>query len=413
MSFSRWNFIHSFWSLGLVSFVGLAFNIVLARLLSIEDVGHIRVVRSVIELAYFPAGLGMNIAAGKFAADLRLSPDERRASLRVAFTVALIVSLSLTVALFCLTWWPGMLKDQVARGMLHVMVWVVPVVVLTRVCMGHLQGTNRIRLLAIQQSSRSMVLMTLGAGMVALMGLSGWSAGLWIAEIFAIGLVLKFVGKDLFSGDAAKALVLRPAMLQFGLPIAATQTLQALVVSVDVICLDRFHNNSAVIAQYGMATLILSATMLVPQSLIQTQFSKIAAHGHDAKIHWTHFWRFFLRAMVAIIVGGVMGYFCTPVLGWVFGAEYARSGEILGWLIPAFVAQSAGLLAGTFVVNAGLARHHFATACISAAVNVALCLALIPGWGVVGAVVASTLTFLVRVLLSIIVLWNYRRTYAG
>ena len=49
----------------------LALNILLARMLSVEAMGHIRVVRTVLDLAAIPALWGMGVCVAKYVADRR------------------------------------------------------------------------------------------------------------------------------------------------------------------------------------------------------------------------------------------------------------------------------------------------------------------------------------------------------
>lgn len=106
-----------------------------------------------------------------------------------------------------------------------------------------------------------------------------------------------------------------------------------------------------------------------------------------------------LAAGIPIAVGGSL--LAGPLLGLFFGPTYAPAAPALAvllWSVPVSLMLS---VAHAGLVGAGQPAILLRTSLISAAVNVALNLALIPGFGMVGAAVATLLTEVLRASISL------------
>ena len=404
------SFFHSLGALGFVSGAGLLFNIVLARVLEVEDFGHIRIVRSILELCAVAAIFGMDGSIAKFTADTRITPDERTSMLATGSMLSLIAAVIVTAAAFAILQTPGILRDEVALGILNWMILILPALALYNCILGYLLGVGRIKRLAAAQVTRSALLLALGIGLAGAFKLPGWAAARVLAEALALAFAVHAVWK-LKPWKPCRAYI--KSFLGYGFYDSLTLGMTTLVTTIDVLCLDRFLDGGAAeiaqtIGQYAVATLLFSAALLLPQAFVQSNFSKMAGHGHDADRTWRLFVRYTILILSLAVPAALAGYFAAPAVVWIFGPDYAQAGEILRWFMPAFVIQSAGIVGINFVGAAGRMRAGLFGSIGAAAACAALNIFMIPVWGIAGAVIATTAAYALRATFSALILFRYK-----
>jgi O-antigen/teichoic acid export membrane protein len=392
-------------SSGLVSLCALVFNIVLTRTLSVEDYGHIGVVRTVLDLLGVPAAFGLGACIARFAADARASDSERSRMLVTAVLLTLATSVATTLLGFGLLQWPRLLPDPVALGALRWLVFLLPFVALFGTLLGFLQGVGRVRPLAVAQAARGVLRLALGWVMVWLWGFTGWIAGRWAADVLSVLSGLPYVLPRLRARPDPR--YLRP-FLSFSGYATLTLALTTLLTGIDVLSLVHFHADPEIIAHYKVATYIFNTALLLPITFIQARYSNMVAHAYDPHRTWRSLWENTNLLMLLVLPAAVIGYFMAPVLPMIFGEGYTPSIEIFRWLLPAFIIHSAGKVSSNLVVGAGLMRAQLWTSVATLALNAVLNLALIPSMGVAGAVIATTGSLALKSALSPWVLSRYR-----
>lgn len=406
---SAGSFLHSFWSLGFVSVSAFVFNVILARILGIEDFGHIRIVRTVLEFCAIPGAIGMGACVAKHAADARIGEPERSAMLSTGLILSLFGSFAFALLIFVSLFAPSVVRDAEARNILKWMIFLLPSIALYGCVMGYFQGTGRIKPLAYAQAGRSAFMLVAGVIFSKFWGLIGWSVSRAMTELSALAIAAR--GISLADIPKPERRFVRTFLI-FGANAAITQTLTALIITVDVLCLDHFRNDAAEIARYGVAMQILATALLLPNAFVQANFHQMAAYGHDPVKSWEIYLRHTGIVLVMVAPCAVLGYWAAPIVPWVFGANYAESATIFRWLLPAFVIQSAGIIGGNYVFGAGLMRANLISIVISAVANLALNIALIPRLGIPGAVMATTGTYALKTFLAWFIMLQYRRRHS-
>ncbi len=399
-------FFHSFWSLGFVSLSALFFHIVLTRILRIDEVGHIRVVRTVIEFCAIPAALGMTACIAKHIADVRTPLRDRNVMFWTGAALGLAASMLISFIVLGIAVSTDFIRDTIARKAVAWLIFILPVLTLTSCALGFLQGTGRIKQLAYAQATRSVIMITLGVLLAWAFGFLGWAAGRVLTEIGALVFAFFFFLRP--ERPRFRVSLVKP-FLGYGGFIALTQTLEAVIPTADILTLDFFRNDPIEIAQYGIAILIFSTALLGPYAFTQSQFSRMVAHAHDPQRTWENFKHYSGVMLVLITPAAVAGYFAAPLVGWIFGPGYEFSGIIFQWLLPAYIIKSTGTVAFDIVAGAGRVRSQFAASLTTAILNVLLNLWLVPGWGVQGTIIATTASYASRSILSVFILWNYQR----
>lgn len=447
-------FLYTFGALGFVSAAALALNVILARVLSVEDIGHIRLVRTVFDMLAIAGGLGMGACVAKHVAEDRATDSDRRRYLATAILIALAWGAVVALCGAAAVRIPGILQDEVALGILRWLVLLIPAVSALACLQGYLQGGARLGRLAASQVAWSTAALVGCAALAAAFGVDGWAMGRVVGEVTGLGLAAWFVyrlvgglrrhgagpdkgdvdvsgrratpgephmtGQPLADGQEHSqsgknqigaprpdaALLLRFA--RFGGYAALTNALTILITSIDVLCLDRLRGDAAEIGLYGIATLAAATLYLLPSAYGQSQYAAMVAGAYDPERAWRAMVSHTTRLGALVVPAAVAAWFCAPLIEWAFGADYAQSVEIFRWLVPAFVVRSAGTVGSSVIIGAGLMRQTFLSSVATVCLNLVLNLALIPRYGVAGAVAATTASYALRTGLSFVILAVWR-----
>lgn len=395
------DFLHAASSLGFVSVTAFAFQIALARLLSVEEFGSMRVARAVLEFVAIPASFGMASCLSRWAGVAR-NAAERAAAREVALAWALGGSLVVAAGVAVLyRVLPGLVTDAAARDAIGTVVWaIVPLAIFTTL-RGWLQGTGRVRALAGAQASRGAAQLVLGSLATWMGGLGGWVAGRILTDAFAA-----FAAMGLSFGRRESAATTSPATSdsaspgdlvrefgRFGAFAALTQTVFATFTTADILLMDRLLGAPAALARYGVATLLFQTALLLPNAFVQAHFHRMAAAAPDIEATRRLLRRYTGFAMAMAAPAAIGCFFGAALIPALFGEEYREAVGLFRALIPAFAIQCAGVVAGNFVVAVGRVGWNLGAMLVVATLNVALHATLLPRMGAAGAVVATTITY--------------------
>lgn len=195
--------------------------------------------------------------------------------------------------------------------------------------------------------------------------------------------------------------------MQVSLPIFMVEGFYLLLAYVDVLILSAFHAPHEV-AVYYAAVKVMSLVAFVSFSVaaaVAHRFSEYAVTGDRTRLaamvrdaaRWT-FWPSLVGCLGLFVVG-------WPIL-WLFGPEFTQG-------YPLLFAIAVGLLARATVgpLERLLNMLNEQNLCASVygaafALNVALCFALVPSYGAMGAAVATSITLAVE---SVVLFWATRR----
>jgi O-antigen/teichoic acid export membrane protein len=106
-------------------------------------------------------------------------------------------------------------------------------------------------------------------------------------------------------------------------------------------------------------------------------------------------YRYLFLATFPMISAGVL--FAPTVVRTLYGASYAEASRALPWLFLAELPIVAGVVYGHFSVAANRQRYDIVFTLINAVTNLVLCAMLIPRFGLVGAAVASLVSYSVSI----------------
>jgi len=222
-------------------------------------------------------------------------------------------------------------------------------------------------------------------------------AATWLTSIGQIAVLDRRVGARLESGPRRYA---HRLWVVSALPILFANIFQFMLSYVGVILLQAYRSPTDIAIFYAATkvTAIVSMVYFAVSASATHRFAAFEAAGdrpglaafYAGSIRWM-FWP-------TVLVGTVILAFGKPLL-WLFGAEF-MAGYWLMWVMVAGLALRAAIGPGEQFLNM-MGRQRLCAAIYAAAFafNLALCLALVPGWGAMGAAVAATASIALESLL--------------
>ena len=383
-------------------------SVILARLLSAEDLGRYGVIASAATIASLLIQLGWPSAA-----IYRL----RRVGVRPALVTGaglsstLVVSgLAVALLLAFESQLLGALLEGAPRRAFRIGVALVPLLTLGRLMVGLARGmdrfdlANRYRvavaigtsaLLALWLSFGEAVLLEAVTALVCVHAVS--TAGLVAAVLRTTGFSLRFSTRELRES------------LRFGLKSYAQSLAGQIHEQVDVIMLGALLSRADPIAYYVVAAAVTRQLKMVPEAIAAALYPSAASLAPDdaarlaarAARHAT-FW-------VALIAAGVMA--AAPlVVPWIYGDAFRTSLVPLWILVPGAALLTTHTLLARYFMALDRQQVTVTAQVLSVLLNVALNLWLIPRFGIIGAALASLGSYSFEAALMAVVFCRSSRT---
>lgn len=100
----------------------------------------------------------------------------------------------------------------------------------------------------------------------------------------------------------------------------------------------------------------------------------------------------------------VLALFAPMIVPLLFGEVFSQSVQALWWLLPGVICASGWKLLSPLVVQGGFIRFNLYATSLAALVTITLDFLLVPAWGIIGAAIASTLSYFVLLLIPCLVI---------
>jgi len=152
--------------------------------------------------------------------------------------------------------------------------------------------------------------------------------------------------------------------------------------------------------------LVSGATSQVLLPDVAASTDQVSAQQRTARVARLSLWLSIVLAG-GLVIGGDM------LLPLVFGAAFRESVPALMWLLPGVTIFSIANVIGSYLAGIGKPHLNLAVALVGLVVTVALDFVLIPWLGIIGAAIASTLSYLATTLAIIAIFVHETRMPAG
>jgi O-antigen/teichoic acid export membrane protein len=359
-------------------------------------------------LAQVPATLGLDVGAVRFVALRASAGDDKgaRASLQAALTVVLGTSGLLTLLLY---WQAPWLTEEFfhkpeATNLVRIVALSLPALALTRVVIGGLQGLGRMRYSAVLNpllvaANIAVAVPVLLAGLGAHGLAVAYLASTWATLVVAAGLLLRAMPAAFVPADGWRL----GELLRFSLPQTLTTLLLQTILWTDTVLIGRLRA-SADVAVYTIAQRLLSPAQTISTSTGQMFAPRIAAEDArgdrrtlEAMLKRVTYWNLSL----ALPIFAVLLLLPGPLLR-IFGPAYVHGATALQILAAGQLVNAATGPLGQVINMSGRPYLTLLNNAAVSVLNIAMCLILIPRYGITGAAcstaVAITLVNLIKLV---------------
>lgn len=378
-------------SMGLVMVLGFVQNLALARILGSEGFGHVAVVNAAMGFGQLFGALGITVAVLRHSS-AQTEEDKAWAIYRTGLPIVLVSSVGVGVLLMFVTYSPFWVFDRQAGDWIPLAVLGLPASILFLLNSKYLQSRQKMREKAVLDfANRVLVVVCIVLGTL-FDGFRGFIIG---------GLVGVLAGAAISTLRIARV---RPQnrvpspvnprkLLTFGLWSVFTGLMGYVLTTADVLCVSAILQDSSSTGLYGLAVVVqrvaripslayLDATFpnLVRQTLVPQNFSSNRNRMQ--------------RNMILLAVGtsACIGLVAPTLLPLVFGEDYEGSVNPLLILLVGQVFWSIGAVHGRSLLAHGFVQGNFWASGLSAGVNIAANLLLIPVFGIKGAAIATMIS---------------------
>lgn len=373
-------------------------QVIIARLLAPSVYGQVAIGISVMSLGLTLGIAGCDQGIPRFTSRFSTARD-RRGTLVSGFLIAGVATLAVTAALLLRVEWviDTLFSGTAPRGLVVVFVLAIPFLVGLELGVGGIRGFENT---IYRTYARDLLYNGLRLGLLVALLVAG-------VGIYAAGYAYLVAGAV---GFAASLLLLRRLLplrggyrphtrelLWFSLPLLFSASVTRLLSEIDTVMLGAFlapsrvgvYNNAYVLAM-GLGVVFSSFGFIylpLASRLDSTGERQEIDRVHKLTAKWTVLAGF---PVFLTFVG-----FPTDVIGAVFGARYVRpgAGAALVFLSCGFIAGGAAGYCQNALSGFGYTRSILAVNVVAAVANTVLNLVLIPRYGIVGAAVASAVSF--------------------
>lgn len=381
--------------------MGAAFvlNVLLARVLSVEDYGATRVVT---------AYLVILSVLGQFAIHDALSSSVARATKAMeiadlfvsASVMAVGISVSVTLIAMTVLEVIGYGSSSLTRALL-VISPMIPLIGLTQVYAGVLQAVGEYRGVVATQVATGIVPLAIVMPASILWALPGWLGARALSGIVVLCLTLVFVRQYFVGGSVTRQAL--STVWGFSRVQITSSILSLVLMGGDVLLLERVSGDMVVVANYALGSLIVRSFGFIPTAIGRAYFVDLSLSTSRGAIAR----RSYLKTNLIIATGLAVGTALVApwVIEWLLGTEYAVAGEVIMVWSLALVALFHWQAVSIINVAKGMPARSVAISFSGAVVGVPMLLLLGSSYGAVGAAWACVIAYSAGALLGT---WNLR-----
>ena len=392
-------------------FLGFGTSLLVARLLSPQEFGEIKILQSYTAVFVLMAGMGFNTALLKYASERR-GEKEKTSLLRAAAGGSLVAAVC-TLVLFALlslfgvlTAAPGLSRWLALYG------FVMPFWVMTDLLIAHLQAQKKIQDMAKAQfriKLQSFTLITLATWFFGFQGfvvatLLAYAAGLWP--------LLSQTGLNFIR---ARAAAYPKGFLGMAALSAAANGVTNLGQYLDIMALDHWTTDRVTIGYYSLATLFFMAARQVTgtaQSIVLPYFS---ARSKDEQWLRHQLFKNQVRAVLLSLAIAPAVYFAAWVLTHNFykpGSEAAL--PYLAILLLRYVFWSSYSVLAMAILSLGYVHYNLITDVVATLAGALLTFFWLKDYGTIGVAWAQAALALLHLPMFLFFTWlSFKKSFRG
>lgn len=373
---------------GAVLFFGFLQNVVLARMLQPQGLGHISVITATMSFGAIASTAGLTTAILRYGA-VQSREEDSWAVYRVCARLCTRVSFLVTLVVAALAWSPLWVFDPVAGAWMPLVALMLPVTSLGTCGLYYLHARSFMREKAILESAGRLLLLFTVVGGALADGFRGAVIGLVVGSLLGALLSLWRV-RAIRPDVVVDSPVPQRELLRFSTWSLFGQVLSTVLVTASVFCISAVTDDASAVGHYSLAALLQQIANAPMLAYLDATFPNMAREAADPALLRSSRRRMrrHLFALTAVTGGGLalVAPFAIPM---VFGEAFRESVMPLAILLIGQVFWSLGAPAGRAMLAAGWVEGNFWTSAVAGVLNIGACLLLIPPFGIVGAALAT------------------------
>ena len=393
--FAKEGLFHIFGSKVLAQVGGLISSMLVIRFLDKVDYGHYV---SAVNLYSYPAifvGMGMTNVIMQYCSEK--ATDERKASIyRHGLVVGHGANILVVLVMLIMALWKFRVGKAGAALYLVLMCGLPFVDYTNAFAQTVLRVKLKNRVFSNANTISTVVLLLGNIVLTKFFDIEGLIYSRYLSYFVAMTICIAALQKERFFGKMmtqGRRLVGedRKQINNYAFVCAITNFASAVLVLMDVTCLDLFLNDSSVLADYHVAAVIPSACGFVPSSLMVFFYPKLVAAISEGKKEGRAF--IFQMAKIYAVVNGFV-YVClalfAPLIIWIiYGDKYMNVIPLFQILSLNYLFYCVRNLMGNTIAAIKKVKVNLVFAIISGVLNIILNMLLIPWLGAAGAAIAT------------------------
>lgn len=396
-------------AVGLIFELGISFfaKLLIARLFKPVNYGELSIGITMMAMVSTLTLLGLNAGIGRYLPRFD-DAEKRRGVLVSGFLLAIPTSIIAGVVLAVSAPYVAqtVFREPELRDVLFVFALTIPLAAMMKMAVGSMQGMQESLPKVYIQHLALPATRFLGIAVVLFVGANilgvAWAYAFSYAVTAALGLYFVATRTPLFSRNVPYEPAYRQ-LLSFSAPLIVSSAMALIFADTDMFMLGIFWTA----AEVGIYNVIypLAQLLLVSLSgfgfLFMPVLSELHSEGETQHMRRTYEVVTKWIALATFPLFIVMGLFPTTVISITFGSKYASGAVALAVLATGFFSHVLAGFNGATLTSIGRTRQIMYANTVTAVVNVALNLALIPAYGVLGAATATAVAYItLNVILS-------------
>ncbi len=386
-------FFHIFSSQVLIKIVSLCSGLFIVGLLSVSDYGIYTNSTTALNTFLLLTGLGTSSAMLQFGSENYQNPEKKRAFLNFGFRVGFAFNLLMVIAIILYALLIIPLYDKSSQPFLLLLAFMPAVFYINDVVSINLRIDLRNKAYSLFNTMSTLLVFAATISGAILGGIFGIITLRYAAYILTILLIL-LLSRNTFAFLHHPAKLMRhekAAFMKISVISAANNGIAALLNVIDTLLVGIILKNNVTTGAYGTASLIPTALLFIPQSIMIYVYPYFARHNRDIVWVKKQYHKLFKSMLILSFIITIGMCFCVPpIIKLFFGSKYDNCISIYQVLVVSFFFSAVlRMPSGNILVTLKKVKINFYLAIISGILNIVLDILFIKIWGAIGAAIAT------------------------
>lgn len=408
----QWSFI----SLITSSFSHLLLRIVLGKELGPEGLGIYTLVFTIYMFGMHFAAFGIGAALTKYIAQYQEELPKIKEFVTCGILGSMVSGMIMGILLFLLS---DIISIQFFHNpemidLLKITAFCIPFFAMQKAFLGTLNGLRRMRSYAVVDiiQNVSIMFVSLILVMVFDMGVKGAVIG-FVVPTIVVGIFSLILAKDYFSTRLATMGTTFKEISWFGFYVVLANSVGMINIQIDGLMVGYFMSETDV-GYYAVAVIFMGGITLFSQAVQRVTNPSIA--GYYGKKDYVNIRSLiketmFKMSLITIVIALFLAIFGKILIGIIFTKEFLPAYIPLLILLIGYSIYAPFNSVGSCLSSIGKVQIAFRLSFVCVILNTFLNIILIPGFGLIGAASATSISLVLKTLLNLYFIRKYTATY--